>query len=74
MTWKTSLSHRVTERSASTNISPSQALLEVFGSRFVLNNFSFQPVLHDWCNKGRGMCYPVWDGSYKKNLAVNRKD
>ena len=22
-------------------------------------NISFQPVLHDWCNKGRGMCYPV---------------
>ena len=22
-------------------------------------NFSFQAVLHDWCNKGRGMCYPV---------------
>ena len=22
-------------------------------------NFSFQPVLHDWCNKGCGMCYPV---------------
>ena len=21
--------------------------------------YSFQPVLHDWCNKGRGMCYPV---------------
>ena len=21
--------------------------------------FSLQPVLHDWCNKGRGMCYPV---------------
>ena len=20
---------------------------------------SFKPVLHDWCNKGRGMCYPV---------------
>ena len=20
---------------------------------------SFQPVLHDWCNKGRGMYYPV---------------
>ena len=20
-----------------------------------LNYFSFQPVLHDWCNKGRGM-------------------
>ena len=21
--------------------------------------FSFQPVLHDWCNKDRGMCYPL---------------
>ena len=21
--------------------------------------FLFQPVLHDWCNKGHGMCYPV---------------
>ena len=24
-----------------------------------LNYFSFQPVLHDWRNKDRGMCYPV---------------
>ena len=24
-----------------------------------LSYFSFQPVVHDWCNKGRGMCYPV---------------
>ena len=24
-----------------------------------LSYFSFQPVFHDWCNKGRGMCYPV---------------
>ena len=24
-----------------------------------LNYFSFQPVLHNWCNKGHGMCYPV---------------
>ena len=22
-----------------------------------LSYFSFRPVLHDWCNKGRGMCY-----------------
>ena len=31
------------------------------GSSFCiqLSYFSFQPVLHDWCNKGRGMCYPV---------------
>ena len=25
----------------------------------LLSYFSFQPVLHDWCNKGRYMCYPV---------------
>ena len=24
-----------------------------------LSYFSFQPVLHNWCNKGRGMCYTV---------------
>ena len=24
-----------------------------------LSYFSFQPVLHDWCNKGYDMCYPV---------------
>ena len=24
-----------------------------------LSYFSFQPVLHDWCTKGRGMCYRV---------------
>ena len=24
-----------------------------------LSYFSFQPVLHDWCNRGHGMCYPV---------------
>ena len=24
-----------------------------------LSYFSFQPVLHDWCNKGHGMCYHV---------------
>ena len=21
--------------------------------------FLVHPVIHDWCNKGRGMCYPV---------------
>ena len=26
---------------------------------YPLSYISFQPVLHDWCNKGRGMCYPV---------------
>ena len=25
-----------------------------------MSYFSFQPELHDWCNKGCGMCYPVY--------------
>ena len=25
----------------------------------LLSYLLFQPVLHDWCNKIRGMCYPV---------------
>ena len=28
-------------------------------SQYSLQSFSFQPVLHDWCNKGRCICYPV---------------
>ena len=24
-----------------------------------MSYFSFQPELHDWCNKGHGMSYPV---------------
>ena len=35
---------------------------------------SFQPVLHDWCNKGHGMCYPVCGMvhacCYSKRVAV----
>ena len=31
-----------------------------------LNYFSFQPVHHDWCNKGCGMCYPVCGMLHKK--------
>ena len=32
------------------------------GRSFMVDPFSYislQPVLHDWCNKGHGMCYPV---------------
>ena len=25
----------------------------------LLSYFLFQPVLHEWCNKGCGMCYPI---------------
>ena len=35
------------------------ALLATYITSDPLGYFSFQPVLHDWCNKGRGMCYPV---------------
>ena len=31
-----------------------------------LSSFSFQPVLYDWCNKGRGMCYPLCGMVYIK--------
>ena len=37
-----------------------------------LSYFSFQPVLHDWCNKGCGILSCLWDGAYKRTLAVNR--
>ena len=40
-----------------------------------LSYFSFQPVFHDWCNKGRGMCYPI-DGMVHINepmLLIEKK-
>ena len=37
--------------------------------------FSLQPVLHDWCNKGRGMCHPVSGMMHLKELLLqNRKE
>ena len=31
-----------------------------FDKKYVVDTMKhLQPVLHDWCNKGRGMCYPV---------------
>ena len=39
-----------------------------------LSYFSFQSVLHDWCNKGHGMYYRVWDDAYKRILAANCKE
>ena len=34
-----------------------------------LSYFSFQPVLHDWCNK----LFCLWDDAYKKPLLLIRK-
>ena len=31
-----------------------------------LSYFSFQPVFHDWCNKGRGMRYPVCEMMHRQ--------
>ena len=39
-----------------------------------LSYFSFQPVFHDWCNKGRGMCYSVYGIMHIKKPAANRKE
>ena len=38
-----------------------------------LSLFSFHPVLHDWCNKGCGVHYPVWDGVYTRSLVANEQ-
>ena len=40
-------------------INSSVSLSSLLSSVDPLSYFSFQPVLHDWCNKGRDMCYPV---------------
>ena len=41
----------------------------------ILHGGPIEPVLHNCCNKGRGMCYPVFGGgAYKIPLAVNRKE
>ena len=36
-----------------------------------LSYISFQPVLHNWYNKGHGMCYPVYG---MVSLAANQKE
>ena len=39
-----------------------------------LSYFSLHSLLHDWCNKGHGMCYPVWDSTYNRTLVVGQKE
>ena len=42
--------------------------------RAPLSRVSFQPVLHDWYNKDRGMCYPVCGMVHiKEPLLLNGK-
>ena len=41
----------------------------------LLSYSSFQPVLHEWCNKGCGMCYPVCGlMQNKRTLAAKQKE
>ena len=42
--------------------------MPITNMQFVLN------VLHDWCNKDRGMCYPLWNDAYKRTFAANGKE
>ena len=35
-----------------------------------LGFFSFQPMPHDWCKKGCGMCYPVCGMMHIKKLLL----
>ena len=39
-----------------------------------LSYFSLASVLHNWCNKGCGMSYPVWGGAYKKPLLLMERE
>ena len=61
--WTLSETHYVVGAGRSSEVEGSLMVRWVVGSILhgvdPLSYFSFQPVLHDWCNKGRGMCYPV---------------
>ena len=37
-----------------------------------LSYFSYQPVLHDWCIKGRGLCYSVCGMMHIGGIAPNQ--
>ena len=34
-------------------------------------HFSFQQVFHNWCNRPWYVLSCLWDGAYKRTLAVN---
>ena len=57
--WDTQLLKTVPGCFVSHVLKPSSMQLSILHGVDPLSYFSFQPVLHDWCNKGRGMCYPV---------------
>ena len=48
--------------------------MELVRKKMKLHIHGSMPVLHDWCNKGCGMCYPVCGMVHIKTLAVNPKE
>ena len=44
------------------------------GCNLYIGYFSFQPVLHDWCNRLWYVLSFLWDDAYKSTLAANRKE
>ena len=46
------------------------SVIRAFGR---LSYLSFQQVFHNWCNKSRGMCYPVCGMVHIKNLLLIEK-
>ena len=49
------------EGSPTNTLSPPLSIIIIISDSLTGNSSqtSFQPVSHDWCNKGRGMCYTV---------------
>ena len=46
----------------------------IYDQAVLYSGKSVQPVLHDWCSKGRGMCYPVFGMVHiKEPLMVIKK-
>ena len=43
---------------------------DALAERSLIRYFSFQPVLHNWCNKGHGMCYPICRVVYIKEPSM----
>ena len=46
----------------------------VIASLVLFPAISYEPVLHNWCNNGHGMCYPVCVTMHiKRTLAANQR-
>ena len=46
----------------------------MMGRGSILHGGPIELILHDWCNKGHGVLFSLWDGAYKRTLAANQKE